>query len=71
VKLRVYTEKGKIVMLVDFEYRVDHINLLVTMQRLIPNLTLPARDSKGMPCGVKVFQLVLERKLLTLLNPAA
>lgn len=71
MSLRVQTDSGKIVGLDDFEFKADHINLLLNMQRLTPNILLRSHDDQGRLHELPAFRYVGDRDLIAILNANA
>lgn len=70
--LRVYTESGQAVTLVEgFHYRWNHIQLLKELQEHVEQATVKVRDSNGIEWHISVGLLNLDRDLLRMLNPSA
>ena len=69
--LRVYTDQGAIVTLVEgFQYCWNHIQLLTELQKYVDSATVKVRDENGIEWHVSVGLLNLDRGLLRMLNPS-
>ncbi len=70
--LRVYTESGVIVTLVEgWHFRWNHIQILREMQTHVESATVKVRDENGVEWNISVGLLNLDGALLHMINPSA
>lgn len=68
--MRVRANDGRVMRLLHFRPSSTHIDLLLTLQREVPNMHVEARDEiTRVHRTVPVFSLNLERSEIWILNP--